>query len=268
VHAQAAGVRRWSTLLTVVRVGLGLIFAMYGLLKVLGGQYNYGDWVIDKKTTDGTSLVWAFFGYSQFYGRLTGLFELIPAILLLIPRTATLGALALFAVSLNITAMDFAYHYPSVKYMALLYTSLLGLLLWADRHKLMLLLEDNERARAALATISASRERTRMNPRTRKVLLSAVAIVVVIAANVIAASLSRFPTAEAAQAVAATSQPNANIELLRTRAQGLFGVNWTSTLDFRVAEGATVDTVRVLARKVTGFLPWQVERVERGTRKQ
>lgn len=68
--------------------------------------------MIDKKTTDGTSLVWAFFGYSQFYGRLTGLFELIPAVLLMIPRTATIGAAALFAVSLNITAMDFAYGYP------------------------------------------------------------------------------------------------------------------------------------------------------------
>lgn len=257
--------RRRSTALVLVRVVLGLIFAMYGILKVLGGQYNYGDWVIDKKTTDGTSLVWAFFGYSQFYGRLTGLFELIPAILLLIPRTATIGALALFAVSLNITAMDFAYHYPVVKYMALLYTTLLGVLLWADRHKLMLLLEDNERARSALAAISATGERPPMSPRTRKLILTAAGVVVLAAANVTAASLSGFPAAEAARAVAARSEPNADIELLRTRAQGLIGVSWTSTLDFRVAERGTVDTVRVLARKRTGFLPWQVQRVERIT---
>jgi hypothetical protein len=63
--------------------------------------------------------------------------------------------------------------------------------------------------------------------------------------------------------VAARSTPNANIELLRTRAQGLFGLNWTSTLDFKVAEGGAIDTVRVHARKITGFLPWRVETVER-----
>ncbi len=254
---------RWSIVLTIVRVGLALIFAMYGLLKVLGGQYNYGDWVIDKKTTDGTSLVWAFFGYSPFYGRLTGLFELIPAILLMIPRTATIGAAALFAVSLNITAMDFAYGYPAVKYMALLYTILLGLLLWADRHKLMLLLEDNDRARVALASISSSHVRTPMGRRARRWLLAAVAVFIILAANLMAASLSMFPVTAATRAVAAHSGPNANIELLRTRAQGLIGLNWTSTLDFAVTEGGAVDTVRVRARKVTGFLPWRVEHVER-----
>ena len=251
---------RWA--LTFIRVGLGLIFATYGVLKVLGGQYNYGDWVIDKKTTDGTSLVWAFFGYSQFYGRLTGLFELIPAILLMIPRTATIGAAALFAVSLNITAMDFAYGYPFVKYMALLYTVLLGVLLWADRHKLMLLLEDNDRARAALASISQSRVHVPMGRRTKRLLLAAVAVFIVLAANLLAASLSMFPVDAATRAVVGRSGPNANVELLRTRAQGLFGLNWTSTLDFSVADRGTLDTVRVHARKITGFLPWRVERVE------
>ena len=254
---------RGAVALTVIRIGLGLIFAMYGLLKVLGGQYNYGDWVIDKKTVDGTSLVWAFFGYSQFYGRLTGLFELVPAILLMIPRTATIGAAALFAVSLNITAMDFGYGYPAVKYMALLYTTLLGVLLWADRHKLMLLLEDNERARAALESIALSRTDKRMGSRAKRILLVGVAVFVVLAANLMAASLSMFPVDAATRAVAAQSTPNANIELLRTRAQGLFGLNWTSTLEFKVAEAGVVDTVRVRARKITGFLPWRVEHVER-----
>src|SRR5262245_61339479 len=51
---------RWAGTLTVIRVFLGITFATYGLVKVLGGQYNYGDWVIDKSTVDGTSLVWAF----------------------------------------------------------------------------------------------------------------------------------------------------------------------------------------------------------------
>lgn len=167
---------RSSAALTVIRVGLGLIFAMYGLIKLMGGQYTYGDWVIDKKTVDGTSLVWAFFGYSPFYGRVTGLFELVPAISLVIPRTATIGAAALFAVSLNITLLDFGYGYPAIKYFALLYTVLLGVLRRADRHKLLLLLEDNDRARAALSALSMTGVHKPMGRTARRLLIAGVAL--------------------------------------------------------------------------------------------
>ena len=92
---------------------------------------------------------------------------MLPAILLLIPRTATIGAAALFAVSLNITLRGFGYGYPAVKYFALSYTVLLGVLLWADRHKLLLLLEDNDRARAALSALSMARVRKPMGRTAR-----------------------------------------------------------------------------------------------------
>lgn len=256
---------RSSTTLTVIRIGLGLIFAMYGLVKVLGGQYNYGDWVIDKKTVDGTSLVWAFFGYSPFYGRVTGLFELLPAILLLIPRTATIGAAALFAVSLNITLLDFGYGYPAVKYFALLYTVLLGVLLWADRHKLLLLLEDNDRARAALSTLSASRMRKPMGRTARRLLIAGGALFVLFAANLLASSLSGFPVEAGRNAIAERIESGDRIELLRARQTGLIGVNWTSTLDYAVASKGTTDTFTVRARKITGFLPWRVEDVRRSS---
>ena len=82
-------------------------------------------------------MVWAFYGYSEIYGRFTGLYELLPALMLLSRRTATLGAMALFAVSLNITVMDFAYGYPSVKYFSLAYTLLCLFLVVQDRHRLL-----------------------------------------------------------------------------------------------------------------------------------
>ncbi|WP_019204492.1 hypothetical protein [Tsukamurella sp. 1534] len=124
-------------LLGAVRYGLAAVFAAYGGVKLSGGQFDYGDWIIDKRATDGTSVVWAFYGYSPVYGRLTGLFELVPAMLLLWRRTSTLGAAALFAVSLNITLMDFAFGFPAVKYFSLGYTVLLGGLLYADRDRLL-----------------------------------------------------------------------------------------------------------------------------------
>ncbi|HWM36155.1 MAG TPA: hypothetical protein VNS49_03415 [Streptomyces sp.] len=126
-----------SRLTTVTRVLLCVVFVTYGTVKLLGGQYDYGDWVISNRTADGTSVVWAFYGYSPVYGRFTGLYEVVPALLLLSRRTATLGALGLFAVSLNVTVMDFAFDYPMVKYFALAYTLLCVFLIVQDRERLM-----------------------------------------------------------------------------------------------------------------------------------
>lgn len=125
-----------------IRLLMSAVFLAYGSVKLLGGQYYYGDWTISKSTTDGTSLVWAFYGYSPFYGRVTGLFEFIPAVLLLFRRTTFFGALALFAVGLNITLLDYAFDYPTVKYLATAYTVLCAALVLHDKPKLTALFRD------------------------------------------------------------------------------------------------------------------------------
>ena len=255
---------------TVIRVFLGITFATYGLVKVLGGQYNYGDWIIDKKTVDGTSLVWAFYGYSPFYGRFTGLFELVPAILLLIPRTATIGAAALFAVALNVTAMDFGFDYPAVKYFALAYTILLGVLLWFDREKLALLLLDRDQAHAvALSAGNLPRAASGplFSPIARRVLLTLAGLFVVVEANIMALSISRGPEPAARRALAAHLAPNERLELLRSRQTGLVGLDWTATVDYAVIGPQSTDTVTVHARKITAVIPWRVTGVT-GMRRQ
>jgi len=273
VPARATGPTstRWAATLQVIRVFLAITFATYGLVKVLGGQYNYGDWVIDKKTVDGTSLVWAFYGYSPMYGRFTGLFELVPAILLLIPRTATIGAAALFAVALNVTAMDFGFHYPAVKYFALGYTVLLAVLLWADREKLSLLLLNREQARAIAAAppaLSAEASRPLFSPVMRRVLLTAAGLFVIGAANVAALSISKGPEPVARRAIENRVQPNERLELLRSRQTGLIGVDWTATVDYAVIGAQSTDTVTVHARKITALFPWRVTRVTSTRRSQ
>jgi uncharacterized membrane protein YphA (DoxX/SURF4 family) len=262
---------RWSATLHVIRVFLAITFATYGLVKVLGGQYNYGDWVIDKKTVDGTSLVWAFYGYSPMYGRFTGLFELVPAILLLIPRTATIGAAALFAVALNVTAMDFGFHYPAVKYFALGYTVLLAVLLWADREKLSLLLLSREQARVVAAsppTLSAEASQPLFSPVMRRVLLTAAGLFVIGAANVAALSISKGPEPVARRAVEGRMQPNERLELLRSRQTGLIGVDWTATVDYAVIGAQSTDTLTVHARKITALFPWRVTAITSTRRSQ
>lgn len=129
-----------SRVLVGIRIFLAAVFVMYGSIKLLGGQYYYGDWTMTKQSADGAGMVWAFYGYSQVYGRFTGLFEFVPALMLLHPRTATLGASALFAVGLNITVMDFAFNFPVVKYFILGYTLLALVLVLHDRDRLRLML--------------------------------------------------------------------------------------------------------------------------------
>ncbi|HEX6339428.1 hypothetical protein [Umezawaea sp.] len=131
-----------SKAVLAVRLLVAAVFLAYGSVKLLGGQYHYGDWTISKSTVDGTSLVWAFYGYSPFYGRVTGLFEFIPAAMLLFRRTTFVGAAALFAVGLNITLMDFAFDYPFVKYLAACYTILCAVLVLHDKPKLTAVLRD------------------------------------------------------------------------------------------------------------------------------
>jgi len=262
---------RWAATRHVIRVFLAITFATYGLVKVLGGQYNYGDWVIDKKTVDGTSLVWAFYGYSPMYGRFTGLFELVPAILLLIPRTATIGAAALFAVALNVTAMDFGFHYPAVKYFALGYTVLLAVLLWADREKLSLLLLSREQARVVAAsppTLSAEASQPLFSPVMRRVLLTAAGLFIIGAANVAALSISKGPEPVARRAVEGRMQPNERLELLRSRQTGLIGVDWTATVDYAVIGAQSTDTLTVHARKITALFPWRVTAITSTRRSQ
>ena len=252
---------RWARTLTVIRVFLGITFATYGLVKVLGGQYNYGDWVIDKSTVDGTSLVWAFYGYSPFYGRFTGLFELVPAILLLIPRTATIGAAALFAVALNVTAMDFGFDYPAVKYFALTYTILLGVLLWFDREKLALLLLDREQAHAVAASVGslpAASASPVFSPLARRIWLAVAALFVIVEANIAALSISKGPEPVARKALAARLAPNERFEFVRSRQSGLVGIDWTATVVYAVTGPQSTDTVTVDARKITAIVPWRV----------
>lgn len=129
--------KRTRRVVLAVRILLALIFIAYGVVKLAGGQYTYGAYSVTDRTPVSPGVVWAFYGSSPVYGHLTGLFELVPALLLLHPRLFTLGALGLFAVELNITIMDWCFHYPSVKYMVTAYTLLTVFVIWSDRKRVL-----------------------------------------------------------------------------------------------------------------------------------
>ncbi|GEM_PF-3180009 len=89
----------------ICRYVLGLYIIPFGISKILKTQFvviPVDSWQKTLENTAGTTLAWAFLGYSGWFQILLGIFELLPAILLLFRRTALLGALLLLPVSLNV----------------------------------------------------------------------------------------------------------------------------------------------------------------------
>ena len=52
----ASRATRRRVMLNVIRVFLGVVFLTYGMVKLLGGQFHYGDWTLEKATVDGPFL--------------------------------------------------------------------------------------------------------------------------------------------------------------------------------------------------------------------
>ena len=120
------------------RLFVGGVFLLYGLLKLSGGQFIPGDFAFDSRTDNPVVLVWHFYGYSPVYHRFIGAAECLPAVLLLWPRTAALGAVLAFPVAVNIAVMDWCFGFPLPA--TLLVTAMAvvsGWLLWHDRAKLL-----------------------------------------------------------------------------------------------------------------------------------
>lgn len=96
--------------MTAARIFLGLAMVPYAIDKLLAYQFKVPAWSYAQPlgTTSGSTLAWATFGYSPHLQMLLGLFELIPALLLLNVRTRRLGALFMFPVLLNVVLINFS----------------------------------------------------------------------------------------------------------------------------------------------------------------
>lgn len=98
-----------------IRYALAAILLSYGFAKVPPLQFQppgpeslvrtYGD-------SSPMGLLWTFMGFSPAYTMFAGFAEIIPGVLLLLRRTATLGALIGAATMANIVALNFCYDVP------------------------------------------------------------------------------------------------------------------------------------------------------------
>ena len=258
---------KWiARLMLVIRVFLAIVFILYGVIKLMGGQFYYGDWTMSKSTAGGTSLVWAFYGYSRFYGHIIGLFELVPAGMLLFRRTATAGAAALFAVSLNITIMDFGFDFPSVKYACAFYTALCVVLLVYDYKKLLLFVgtrQETVEAFNAASRFRAERREPRRRLSHRALALGLIILVpfVLFALNLLGTAFDPGPQMRARAALVARGIKDRDVELVRTRMQGTWGINRTAQVYFKELDTNSPKLIEVDTIRPTGFSRWRVTKI-------
>lgn len=104
--------------MTIARLVLGLGMMPYAIDKLLIYQFKVEASIYAQPLgwIDGKTLTWATLGFSPRYQVLLGVFEFLPALLLLNARTRRLGALFLFPVLLNVVLINFLFDlWPGTK---------------------------------------------------------------------------------------------------------------------------------------------------------
>lgn len=83
------------------------------MLKTLGMQFNtlrpFATWAQPLEHVSGQQLTWAFMGHSLVFQVLMGVFELVPAAMLLLRRTALVGALLLLPMTIGVFLVNFTH---------------------------------------------------------------------------------------------------------------------------------------------------------------
>ncbi|SEN67416.1 hypothetical protein [Lihuaxuella thermophila] len=130
------------------RLYLGFIFLIYGLAKIIMGQFAAVEPTSQiaglHPDPKGFALAWTFFAYSRVYEIFIGVGEVMAAILIMIPRTATLGAVAYFPISVNVLMVNVCFGIGVADLSTVLVVMNL-FLLWADRRKLLMIFWDSSR---------------------------------------------------------------------------------------------------------------------------
>ena len=101
------------SILATLRWSLALTFFIYGACKIYPGQFATGDFTFDSTTDSAFKLAWYFFGYSDTYNYFLAIGELTAALLLVIPRTATLGNIIFLPITVNIMIINFCFDIPA-----------------------------------------------------------------------------------------------------------------------------------------------------------
>lgn len=125
VYYEAKGNKWFLYFAVFCRIMLALGFIISGLVKVRGERFASG---LSFNHPMGHYLEALF--YTEYYYTFIGISQLIIALLLLIPRTALLGALMYFPIILNICILTYAVRFEGTRITTLMVLANLYLLYW------------------------------------------------------------------------------------------------------------------------------------------
>lgn len=88
-----------------------MLCVSYGFAKINGAQFTVLDSELERPLgqVSGFWLTWYYFGYSPLYGNVLALIQIVCGVLLIVPRTALLGAVLLLPIAVNIVLIDVSY---------------------------------------------------------------------------------------------------------------------------------------------------------------
>ena len=107
------------------------MFIFYGVLKLLWLQLATGD-LSDLRFGEASPLLvtWHFFSLSPLYHHAIGIAQIVTGLLLIVPRTAAVGALCFLVIIVNIVLINFGYDIAmDVKILSCVLLALDGVLL-------------------------------------------------------------------------------------------------------------------------------------------
>jgi len=107
--------RLYYWFIVYARYYLGLYLIVYGLFKLVEGQFSFHDFERLEGTYGNSTpmgLLWTFMGHSKIYAGFTGIVEAGAGFLILFNNTKTLGALLSVAVMSNVVLMNFCFDVP------------------------------------------------------------------------------------------------------------------------------------------------------------
>ncbi|WP_226064931.1 hypothetical protein [Kaistella polysaccharea] len=111
----------WSCVLYVA--GIMVIFG-------LGKYWQFHGF--DNDQFAGMKIMWNFYSYSKPYVIILGIFEVVGAILLLIPKTRIVGCLLISSILINVILQDYFYEIPAL-FSAITLQLLVFFILWLNR---------------------------------------------------------------------------------------------------------------------------------------
>lgn len=117
------------------------IVAVYMIIYGVSKQMQFGDFQSYREpinSLDPMNLMWAFYSFSKPYAVIIGVFEVLGAVLLMIPRTRIFGGFVLSSILINIILQDYFFKvHAGALANAILFQLLILIILFKHRFKIL-----------------------------------------------------------------------------------------------------------------------------------